>query len=130
LPLLLDTSVAILLRDGDERIGERLAERPGSSMLSVISRVELENGVYKDPRESAVRRQRLDRMLIGLELRPFGSDEADAYRAIVEACGISRPRTLDRMIAATAIAAGVTLASLNPHDFRDIPRLELEDWSG
>ena len=129
MPLLLDTSVAILLREGDEKVGERLAKRPGSSMLSVVSRVELENGVYRDPREAEVRRHRLDRMLLGLELLPFGPDEADAYRAMVEVCGFSRPRTLDRMIAATAITAGAILATLNPRDFRDIPGLELEDWS-
>ncbi|HAJ03147.1 MAG TPA: VapC toxin family PIN domain ribonuclease, partial [Brevundimonas sp.] len=34
----------------------------------------------------------------------------------------------DRMIAAQAIVAGATLATLNPADFRDIPGLSLLEW--
>jgi predicted nucleic acid-binding protein len=94
-----------------------------------VSRVELEGGVYKDPAEAVTRRQRLDRMLLGTEVLPFGIREADAYGAIVAACGFSRARILDRMIAATAITAGVPLATLNPRDFGDIPDLKMEDWS-
>jgi tRNA(fMet)-specific endonuclease VapC len=33
------------------------------------------------------------------------------------------------MIAATAITHGLTLATLNRRDFRDIPGLTVEDWS-
>jgi predicted nucleic acid-binding protein len=121
--------VAILLRDGDAIAEERLAQRPGSSLLSVMSRVELEGGVYKDLAEAEVRRLRLDQMLLSVEVLAFGPAEADVYGEIVAACGFSRVRTLDRMIAATAITAGATLATLNPRDFRDIPGPQMEDWS-
>ncbi len=127
--LLLDTSIAILLRDGDERIATRLADRPGTALLSVASRVELEGGVYRDMAEAEVRRERVDRILAALEVLPFGDAEADAYRDIVATCGFARTRILDRMIAATAIAAEASLATLNARDFRDIPWLGLEDWS-
>jgi tRNA(fMet)-specific endonuclease VapC len=33
------------------------------------------------------------------------------------------------MIAAQAIEAAATLATLNARDFRDIPGLTIEDWS-
>ena len=52
----------------------------------------------------------------------------DAYRVIVGASGFSRCRTLDRMIAATAIANGLRLATANPADFADIAGLALETW--
>lgn len=126
--LLLDTSVAILLRDGDERIGTLLAEQPGSSLISIVSRVELEGGVYRDPAEATVRRLRLDRLLEAFEVLPFEDRCAEAYRQIVEARGFSRPRVLDRMIAATALAAGTMLATCNAADFRDVPGLEVLDW--
>jgi predicted nucleic acid-binding protein len=126
---LLDTSVAIHLRDGDPEVERRLAERLGTSMLSVITRVELEGGVYKDPALTRLLRPRVDRMLAALEELPFGGREAAVYAHIVERCGFSRTRILDRMIAATAIVAGAALVTLNARDFRDIPDLRFEDWS-
>lgn len=64
-----------------------------------------------------------------LGIVPFGVAEAAAYRRIIERCGYSRPRIIDRMIAATAIVADAAVATLNPRDFRDIPGLRIEDWS-
>ena len=98
-------------------------------MLSVVTRVELEGGVYKDPADIETRRVRLDRILAVYQELPFGSREAAAYASIVEACGYSRTRILDRMIAATAIVAGATLVTLNPRDFVAVPGLDIEDWT-
>lgn len=64
-----------------------------------------------------------------LEVLPFSTREAAVYRRIVEQLGFSRPRIIDRMIAAQAIVADAALATLNPRDFRDIPGLAIEDWS-
>lgn len=56
---------------------------------------------------------------------PFGAEEArtaaDLYREV------SRPRgrEIDLAIAACAITWGAALWTLDPHDFRDIPRLRL-----
>ena len=46
-----------------------------------------------------------------------------------DAKGFSRRLVVDRMIAATALANDLSLATLNPRDFRDIPGLKIEDWS-
>jgi len=53
---------------------------------------------------------------------PFGADEVRAYRAICAAVrsegrSLTRARRLDMMIAATALAHGLTLATRNAEDF-------------
>ena len=42
--------------------------------------------------------------------------------------GFSRRKTIDHMIAATALANGLSLITLNAQDFRDVPGLLLEIW--
>jgi len=126
---LIDTNVAIHLRDGDIPIVRKLAELPMQPAISVVTRVELEGGVYRDPSEALLVRGRVDAMLEDFEEIPFTATEAIAYGRIVEQCGFSRPKIVDRMIAATAVVAGATLITLNPRDFRGIPELMIEDWS-
>ena len=125
---LLDTNVAIHLRDGDETVTSQVAALEGAILLSVISRVELEEGVYRNPAQAGIRRPRLDAMLAALPVLAFDDTAADAYRQIVEAVGYSRRQLLDRMIAAQALVHRATLVSLNASDFRDVPGLELLSW--
>jgi predicted nucleic acid-binding protein len=125
---LIDTNIAIYLRDDHPAISAavtRLAEAP---MLSVLSRVELEGGIYRDPGEAGILRQRIDALLKIMDELPFTSAEAEVYGRIVERCGFSRPRIIDRMIAATAIVADATLITINAADFREIAGLKLESW--
>lgn len=126
---IIDTNVAICLRDGDPEVAARMSQLPVSPMISVLTRVELEGGVYRDPTVSTVIRARLDLLLEQFDQIPFTLDEAEAYGRIVDRCGYSRSRTIDRMIAATAITQQARLITLNPKDFRDIPGLEIEDWT-
>jgi predicted nucleic acid-binding protein len=128
LAYLLDTNVAIHLRDGDEIVTSRVAALEGAILLSVISRVELEGGVYRVPAQAGIRRPRLDAMLAALPVLAFDDTDADAYRQIVEVVGYSRRRLLDRMIAAQALVHRATLVTLNGGDFRDVPGLELLSW--
>jgi tRNA(fMet)-specific endonuclease VapC len=53
---------------------------------------------------------------------------ADAYGSIVAHSGYSRPKLIDRMIAAQALVHRATLVTFNADDFRDIPGLQLESW--
>ena len=125
---LLDTNVATHLRDGDETVTSQVAALEGAILLSVISRVELEGGVYRNPAQAGIRRPRLDAMLAALPVLAFDDTAADAYRQIVEAVGYSRRKLLDRMIAAQALVHRATLVSLNASDFRDVPGLDLVSW--
>jgi predicted nucleic acid-binding protein len=124
----LDTNIAIDLRDGDAAILAKVAALDGALLISIISRVELEGGVYRDPSQSALRRPRLDAILAALPVLAFDDACADAYRAIVAAAGYSRRKLLDRMIAAQALAHRATLVTRNGDDFRDIPGLTLLEW--
>ncbi len=126
---IIDTNVAICLRDGDRDVAARLSRLTAIPMISVLTRVELEGGVYRDRDMAPVIRPRLNLILRQFDELPFTTHEAEAYGRIVEQCGYSRPRTIDRMIAATAIVAEAVLITLNPADFRSIPGLALEDWT-
>lgn len=125
---LLDTNIAIHLRDGDALIEERVAELDGVLLLSVVSRVELEGGVHQVPEEIVHRRHRLDLLLSAVRILDFDQASADAYRTIIGTVGFSRRKVLDRMIAAQALASNATLVTRNVADFHDIPGLIFLEW--
>jgi tRNA(fMet)-specific endonuclease VapC len=125
---LIDTDIAVHLRDGDLEVRARVAEMAVTPSLSVISRVELEGGAHAQPRSFERRRRALDSLLAILPVINFTETEADMYRRIVSATGFSRRKIRDRMIAATAMAHDLTLVTMNGDDFRDIPGLTLEVW--
>lgn len=125
---LLDTNVAIHLRDGDPAITAKVAALQDAVLMSIVTRVELEGGVYRDPRNAAVRRARLDAMLAAIPAIAFDDAAAAAYGAIVSHAGYSRRKLLDRMIAAQALVHRATVVTLNAGDYADIPNLALLSW--
>lgn len=128
LPYLLDTSAAILLRDDDSQAKSALAKISSMPSISAITKVELEGGVYARAEMMQQRRVRLDAMLEVMDVIDFDSEMARSYGQIVAACGYSRRKIIDRMIAATALIADLTLITLNGDDFSDIKGLQLEIW--
>lgn len=124
----LDTSVAIHLRDGDVTVTDRVAALDGAVLISVITRVELEGGVYREPAQAAIRRARLDVMLAAVPTLDFDAASADAYGAIVAHVGYSPRRLLDRMIAAQALVHRATVVTLHADHFSDVPGLPLLAW--
>jgi tRNA(fMet)-specific endonuclease VapC len=125
---LLDTNVMIHLRDGDPDVLDRVAALEGAVLMSVVTRVELEGGVYCEPAFASLRRARLDTMLAAIPTLAFDATSADLYAAIVKQIGYSRRKLLDRMIAAQALAHRATVVTLNGDDFREIPGLPLLTW--
>ena len=126
--ILLDTNVVIHLRDGDERILKRVERLEDAIVMSVVSRVELEGGVYREPAMAGIRRARLDLLLAAIPALAFDDEAADHYARIVAHVGHSRRRLLDRMIAAQALVHRAELVTMNPDDFADIPGLKLQSW--
>ena len=125
---LIDSDIAIHLRDGDQAVAARLAGLKTPPVLSILSRVELEGGIVRTPRLTRERRKRVDNLLSRLAVLPFDGACADAYRHILAVTGWSRARVFDRMIAATAIVHELTLITMNGKDFSDIPDLALAIW--
>ncbi len=126
---LIDTDVAIHLRDGDPEIMAKAAKLDDAALMSVVTRVELEGGVYRAPEFAALRRARLDTMLAAIPILAFDDEAATVYGAIVAHAGYSRRKILDRMIAAQAIIHRSTLVTMNSDDFADVPDLKLEAWA-
>ena len=122
---LLDTNIAILLRDGDQAVADQIAALDGAVMMSIVTRVELEGGVYRDPAWAAVRRARLDAIIAAIPAVAFDDAAAEDYGAIVAVGGYSRRKLLDRMIAAQALVHRATLVTRNIADFSDIAGLRI-----
>ncbi len=128
LAYLLDTSAAILLRDDDLVAKTALAQLDQVPLLSAVSLVELEGGVYARPAVQAQRRRRLDALLEVIEVLDFTTAMAQTYGRIVRLAGFSRRKIIDRMIAATAIECDLTVITANPEDFSDIDRVQVIAW--
>jgi predicted nucleic acid-binding protein len=125
---LLDTDVAIHLRDGNPQITDKVGALDDAILMSIVTRVELEGGVYRDPAHSQIRRARLDAILAAVPTLAFDDAAAEAYSAIVASAGYSRRKLLDRMIAAQALVHRASLVTMNAGDYADIPGLALVAW--
>ncbi len=125
---LLDTSVAIHLRDGDPAIKKQLLELDESPFLSAVTRVELEGGIYARPEFADRRRAGVKALLTMLPVLDFDFEMAEAYGRILETTGFSKRKIIDRMIAATALVEGLTVVTVNARDFKDVPGLDVLEW--
>lgn len=126
---LLDTCVAIDLRDDRNDTVTKITTLSVRPKISAITKVELEGGVYVDPEFAISRRRALDALLRRLPIIDFSSSLATAYGQIISQTGFNRRKIIDRMIAATALVHDLTLITTNGADFADIDGLKLEIWN-
>ena len=115
---LIDTSVIIDLDQIDE------TDLPLELAISVISMAALAAGPHAtpNPAERARRQDRLQRAEATFEPLPVDADVARAYGRLYAAVAASGRkargrRSVDLLIAATAMAAGLPLYTRNPDDF-------------
>lgn len=127
--ILIDTNIAIALRDVDRVTWEEVRTLPEKPVLSIITRIELENGVNAEPGLERLRRRLLNRLLETFAVEMFTHADVLAYGAIVYDLSYDRRKTLDRLIAAQAIARDATLITRNGKDFREIEALRLVEWA-
>jgi tRNA(fMet)-specific endonuclease VapC len=128
LAYLIDTDIAIHLRDGDEAVVARALAATDTVLMSAVTLVELEGGVYRDPRFASIRRARLDQLVSAVPVLAFDRDAAEHYGRLVARTGYSRRKLIDRMIAAQALQRRATLVTRNARDYADIDGLALEVW--
>ena len=121
---ILDTSVVIDLEHIDP------AELPGEIAISAVTMAELAAGPHAttDPDEAARRQDRLQRAEAAFDPLPFDGDAARAYgriyAAVVDAGRKARgSRSVDLMIAATALASDLPLLTRNLRDFQGLEGL-------
>jgi tRNA(fMet)-specific endonuclease VapC len=127
--IFIDTNIAIALRDGDPATREGIGALDIIPVVSVVTRIELENGVNKEPAVAARRRALLDRFLETICVEMFTPADIRAYGEIVYEFGYSRRLTLDRLIAAQVLSRDAVLITRNGADFRKIDGLRLDVWA-
>jgi predicted nucleic acid-binding protein len=128
LACIIDTNVAIHLRDGDAAVTARLAELGDGVLMSIVTRVELEGGVYRVPEYATIRRARLDVIIAAIPALAFDDLAAGFYASILAEAGYSRRKILDRIIAPKALAHRATLITTNAEEISDVPGLCLVGW--
>jgi len=90
----LDTNVAIHVRDGDDCVDDLVDSLVGPLRLSIVTRIELEADLGRGDTDVRVRQARLDALLAALPVIPFKNEDADAYLAILGRRGFSRRKLL------------------------------------
>lgn len=126
--IFIDTNICIAMRDLHAATWRQVRALPEKPVMSMISRIELENGANAEPGLENSRRHRLEELLTVVPVEMFTHADILSYRAIVYDLSFDRQRTLDRLIAAQAIARDATLVTRNGKDFRRIDGLRLQEW--
>jgi tRNA(fMet)-specific endonuclease VapC len=126
--IFIDTNIAIALRDVESDTHRRVALLDERPVLSMITRIELENGVKREPAGTDRRRHLLEALLEDLAVVMYVHADILAYSAIIDDLGYDRRLTLDRLIAAQAIARDASLITRNGKDFSKIYGLKLVEW--
>lgn len=120
---LLDTNSLIYLAERSSIFILQRAEEysPGELVTSSIVFAEFTRGVdWSRPYASTT----AERFFEAIPVLPF-----DRQAALVYARLPFKRHSFDRLIAAHALALGLTLVTANPRDFRDIPNLRVENWT-
>ena len=129
---LLDTNVCIRLLNpipNPVLIGKLKAAPPEQVFLSSIVKAELYYGAYRGSRREA-NLALLAQFFGAFATMPFDRDAEEIYGRL--RAELARQGNLigpnDLLIAATALAHGLTLVTHNVREFRRLPDLQIEDW--
>ena len=126
---MLDTNICIyLIKRQPESVARRFAQcRLGDVVMSAITYAELAYGVAAaaDPQRAQAA---LADLIEDIPVLPFDTAAGDAYGPIRLATRESKKDHLDKLIAAHAVAADVTLVTNNTRDFARYPGLRVENW--
>ena len=127
---LLDTSVCVQLLRGDQRTAQRLSGlSPEETALTAMTVAELRYGALKG-RASESKRVELIAFLSGINVLPFDDASAEHHAAVRHALALAGTPIGERdlVIAATALAHGLVVATGNAREFRRVPGLGVEEW--
>lgn len=126
---LLDTNMCIyLMKNQPEEVARRFAEcHVGDVVMSAITYAELQYGASAaaDPERE---RANLAALVEDIPVAPFDAPAGVAYGPIRMATRDSKKDHLDKLIAAHAVALGVTVVTNNVKDFAKYPGVSIENW--
>lgn len=126
---LIDTNVVMAAALGLPGVLDRLsALEIGDVAISAISLAETLAGAAAAESDGRFA-ENIALIAENIDVLPFDRGAADIYGALLRKVEGKRRRTLDRMIAAQALAFGLTLVAANSEDFDDIPGLTVEKWA-
>ena len=120
---LLDSNICVYLLKGLSEPARSKVEgqAPGAVVTSAVAYAEVMRGVDSSDRRAV---RAAGRFFSAIPVLPFDQAAAAAYVRLP-----FKRAQFDRLIAAHAVALGVTLITNNVRDFSDVPGLVLENWT-
>ncbi len=127
---LLDTNACIAAMRNDVNVVARLSMiAPGDCVVSTITSYELYTGIAKcaSPANEQAKVDRLLKTVVELPFDQAAAREAGRIRAVLESHG-QMIGPYDILLAAQALAVGMTLVTANVNEFQRVPGLTVENW--
>lgn len=127
---LLDTNICIyIIKRQPPEVLHRLESLPkGSAVMSVVSYAELRAGLEIQTANRAQDERVLALFVQRIPVLPFTESDAISFGVLRAAVRDRQRDAMDRLIAAHAVSAGLTLVTNNEADFKDYPGLKVENW--
>ena len=126
---MLDTNMCIyLMKKQPEEVARRFAQcYVGDVVISAITYAELEFGVIVSANPER-ERENLAALVEDIPVVAFDAPAGVAYGLIRQATREAKKDALDKLIAAHAVALGVTIVTNNMKDFAKYPGVVAENW--
>ena len=127
---LLDTNICIyLMKHQPPQVRERFAQCfVGDVVMSTVTLAELAYGVASSGTARRRNQAALQALLEEIPAVAFDATAAQAYGPLRAAHRARNRDALDKLIAAQALAMGVTLVTNNEADFQGFEGLRIENW--
>ena len=127
---MLDTNICIyLMKHQPPQVRKRFdACFVGDVVMSAITLAELEYGVARSGAAQAHNQRLLESLLEDILVAPFEAQAAQTYGRLRAAHPARDKGALDKLIAAHALALGVTLVTNNEADFQGHAGLPVDNW--
>lgn len=130
---LLDTNVLSDFARGEPAVMARLRqEAPAQLAASVITEMEVEYGLARNPDLAPRLRQAMRLLLNTIAVLPFEREDARTaaqLRAVLHRQG-TQIGAYDLLLAASALRRGLKIVTHNTREFARVSGLEVEDWRG
>ena len=128
---MLDTNICIYItkRHPPQVLMRLTALKQGSAVMSVVTYAELRAGLEIQSANRAQDERVLALLTSRIPVLPFTETDAERFGVLRAAVRDRSRDAMDRLIAAHAVSAGVTLVTNNEADFKDYPGLVIENWA-